>query len=167
MDFEQPVHVNGNQAAVTAPNPPTQSRLSPEASAPPKRVASGSNGWASVNSNSSIPGTSTFSAIPNANTSKKRKATHGSSGSQGNLVQTAQAQTVSRRANTLVGAREARETNMYTFDKTKAKLKSGKLIADDGTEFCVNGKFHLPSVLGFEDGSRGAQRRGASFRNLN
>jgi len=168
MDFEQAAHVNGNQAAVTAPSPPTPpSGLSPGASAPPKHVASASNAWPSVNSNSSIPGTSTFSANPNATASKKRKAAHGSSGSQGNLVQTAQAQAVSRRANTLAGARETRETNMYSFDNTKAKLNSGKLIADDGTEFCVNGKFHSPTCVGLDDYSRGAQRRGASFRNLN
>jgi len=36
---------------------------------------------------------------------------------------------------------------MFSYDKTGARLQKGKLVADDGTEFCVNGKFLARSVL--------------------
>jgi hypothetical protein len=150
MDFEQAVYTDHNQAAVTATPAAASAAASPQtspgASVPAKRAAATSNGWASVNSNSSviirgIPGTSTFSANPHATVSKKRKAASNvSSGSQGNLVHAAQTQALSKRANSLAGAREVRETNMYTFENTKARLQKGKLVADNGTEFCVNGK---------------------------
>jgi hypothetical protein len=159
MEYEQTGRANGTARDSAASDSQTvATRQSPSpAAASQKRVTSGAatNGWSAVNNNSSnnsnspIPGTSTFSANPNVNVPKKRKAggaPQNSASSHGNLVQTAQTNSVSRRANAssaataTTGARDARQNGLYSFSKTKAKLQNGNLVADDGTVFSVNGE---------------------------
>jgi hypothetical protein len=146
MDFEQPPPQTRNRDVSSSGSPTTTSRQSPTPASSQKRTVSNSNGWSSANNNSPIPGTSTFSANPNANVPKKRKPAPSSSAAQnGNLAQPAQASLVSRRANASTQSKENKLSNMYSFEKNQAKLKNGKLIADDGTVFCVNGRWLVPA----------------------
>ncbi|KAJ9669106.1 putative PHD type zinc finger protein with BAH domain-containing protein [Coniosporium apollinis] len=91
-----------------------------------------------------IPGTSTFSANPNGHTPptapKKRKnaANHGTN--TGQTTGVASAPLSARRVPLTQSHSGARETNMLTFEKSKAILKNGKLVADDGTIVAVNGE---------------------------
>jgi hypothetical protein len=167
MEYEQNGHANGTrdsaasdpQTAVSRQSPAPATAAAAVAAAPTqKRVTSGAapNGWAAVNNalsnnkepSASIPGTSTFSANPNVNVPRKRKAggaVQNAATSHGTL-QTAQTTTVSRRANAsaaTTGARDARQNGMYSFSKTQAKLQNGNLVADDGTVFSVNGESDL------------------------
>jgi hypothetical protein len=140
MEFDNP-----SKALVSrdAPSSPTAaSRLSPASQA--KRGASVSNGISSVNQNStnsttspSIPGTSTFSANPNNSVSKKRKAA--TTATSTTTPASTPVHPSSRRA-TAASTRDSALSNMFTFEKSNGKLKNGKLIADDGTAFSVNGK---------------------------
>jgi hypothetical protein len=150
MDFEQAPPQTRNREVSSSGSPPTTSRHSPTPASSQKRAVSNSNGWSSVNNNSSIPGTSTFAANPNANAPKKRKPAASSSAAQnGNFAQSAQASSVSRRANASTQLKENSLSNMYSFENCQAKLKNGKLIADDGTVFCVNGRWLVPCMQGF------------------
>ncbi|KAF2675372.1 hypothetical protein BT63DRAFT_474995 [Microthyrium microscopicum] len=151
MDFEQSAAAaaaaaanNGNHDSSLPESPTAASRTSPAAPAAQKRLSSSNNGngWSPVNVNSSIPGTSTFSANPNLNVPKKRKAAQAST-NQGQVVQQQAAQAHSRRANPSVSARETRGSNMFSFERTKAKLQKGSLVADDGTVFSVNDFVYL------------------------
>jgi hypothetical protein len=142
MDFEQPPPQARNRDVSPSGSPTVASRESPAPTATQKRAPSVSNGWSTVNSTSPIPGTSTFSANPNANLPKKRKSAPSSSGNpNGNLAQSAQASSVTRRAaNASAQSKDGGLSNLYTFEKCQGRLKIGKLVADDGTVFCVNGK---------------------------
>jgi hypothetical protein len=145
MDFEQQQPLQTRNRAASSPSPTTTSRQSPTPSTLQKRTSSNPNGWVVVNTNSSIPGTSTFSASPNNNVLKKRKPLPSNSGNMnGNFAQSAQASAMTRRANAAALSKENRLSNLYSFSKCQGKLKNGKLIADDGTVFCVNGKFADP-----------------------
>lgn len=105
-----------------------------------RRARANSNSYA-PSTKDAIPGTSTFSANPNAtNGSKKRK--------QPGTTTTTQMVFVPANPNQpnkkfLVGASRAPElecpTNMMTFHNSRGCLKNGKLKADDGTVLAVNG----------------------------
>jgi len=152
-DFAQP-GPNGTsdkwQASIqrTSDTPPSGSSRQASPGAIAKKLPAASNGWSTVNANpkdSPIPGTSTFSANPNAPPSKKRKATATSTNHTQVHSTAATPPTVTRKVNmaTALSPRE-RETNMYTFEKTGATLQNGTLIADDGTVFSVNGELRFP-----------------------
>lgn len=121
MEFEQ------------APQPPQirkgDGSQSPSSTSQKRNASAGNNG------NSPIPGTSTFSANPNVNVPKKRKA------AGGNSTQPTQPSSGTRRAaaNLSSQSKEGRLSNMYSFERCGGRLKNGKLVADDGTAFCVNG----------------------------
>ena len=99
-------------------------------------------------------GSSTFSASSKTNgnhsatNSKKRKAPHGhdkasSNGNgpgYGNSHSSASHSkaTMTRRSSAMVTASQ-RETNMMTFEKSRAILKNGKLEADNGMSLSING----------------------------
>ena len=156
MDFEMTHQPNGRDHSsmdLSSNSPPAvESRQSPEL--PSKRSTQTSNGWNSLNNNnnnnnsSSIPGTSLFSANPNARVphSRKRKAAEAQGASAGQSQSPAPAaQTVTRRthANATHTTPPVRESNMLSFDKHRAVLKHGKLVADDGSSFSVNGTCNL------------------------
>lgn len=89
-----------------------------------------------------IPGTSTFSANPNATASsgwsKKRKAT-----SQAMPTATFSQPGTRRSSTTGQMTPSFRDSNMLTFDSCGGRLKGKKLIADDGTALEVNGNVSL------------------------
>ena len=103
---------------------------------------------------SDIPGTSSFSAAapasgtsqPSTN-SKKRKSlhghekgsTHGNGSSHPPSAAKAQAPAMTKSAGAMAAATH-RETNMMTFEKSKAMLKKGKLEADSGVSLAINGQ---------------------------
>jgi hypothetical protein len=98
-----------------------------------------------------IPGTLTFSANPSSASgppSKKRKAANQST-TNANLQVQQQAsangvptpQAITRRASMAAHAAGGfRESNMLSFENCGSRLKSKKLVADDGTVLQVNGK---------------------------
>ncbi|KAK4962352.1 hypothetical protein LTR28_004514, partial [Elasticomyces elasticus] len=82
-----------------------------------------------------IPGTSKFSAVP----SKKRKAAGNSTTTGSTSAGPAfTSQAVVRKSLSASNTHPVRETNMMTFEKSRAVLKDGKLVADDGTAIAVN-----------------------------
>lgn len=143
MDFEltspAPSAVKTATAAASAKrhsltNSPatTETEKGPAASTRKGHGHAGANGvHASSAAKDMIPGTSSFSANAAANgaVSRKRKQPHANNGS----------------AKRLNGASEGqsnfRLSNMMTFENCGARLKNGKLKADDGTTLEVNGEF--------------------------
>jgi len=120
--------------------------------------------WNTVNSlskDTGIPGTSTFSANPNISMAhpptRKRKAAQAAAAAAATSAPSSSTNgspyfspapppqphnSTARRASTATNAatpRFARETNMLTYEKTKAILKDGALEADDGTRIEING----------------------------
>ena len=95
-----------------------------------------------------IPGMSSFSVNVNHDTggpqpAKKRK-THGSNGQkavQGGSGYTQAAEVRPQYASSLV--KHLRSNNVYSFENSKGCLKNGKLQADDGTSFELNGMSNL------------------------
>ena len=93
-----------------------------------------------------IPGMSTFSVNSDAGTngpssSKKRKAPNGT----GNAVTTlgnsfTHAHTRKANHSALSAGASRREANMFSFEMSQGYLKHGKLKADDGTLFALNGR---------------------------
>ena len=160
MDFEVTHQANGAEHSsmdLSSHSPPaTDSRQSPAPGA--KRGTPTTNGWNATNSNSSsIPGTSLFSANPNARMphSRKRKAAD----VQGTISTHSQspapsAPAVTRRANAAATAATqaspysyVSDNNMFSFERCRASLnKQGKLVADDGTLFSVDGKLLYPAM---------------------
>lgn len=148
MDFEMAPQPNGGDRSsmdLSSKSPPaTDSRQSPGLGS--KRDTQAANGWNAANTNASIPGTSLFSANPNARMphGRKRKAAEVQSASAGHSQSPAPSlQAVARRANAAAttSAAVVPETNMFSFEKCRSILnKQGKLVADDGTIFSVNGK---------------------------
>ncbi|TKA63533.1 hypothetical protein B0A49_11314 [Cryomyces minteri] len=93
-----------------------------------------------------IPGTSSFSANPSGDVapppSKKRKAAgNAHTVESGGNLHTPSA--VVRRAANAKPAGDERATNMMLFEKTGARLKNGKLVADDGTSIAINDHVYL------------------------
>ena len=92
-----------------------------------------------------IPGMSTFSLHPEAQTtsqppSKKRKAPGGITNGVHTASGHANSSNPTRRASAVVPtAGGIRESNMLTFESCQGYLKNGKLKADDGTILGVNG----------------------------
>ena len=144
MDFEMAPQANGRDHSsmdLSSNSPPAiESRQSP--TLPSKRSSQTTNGWNATSS--SIPGTSLFSANPNARGphSRKRKAAEAQGAGAGQSQSPAPAtQTMTRRthANAAQMTPPMRESNMLSFDRYRAVLKHGKLVADDGSSFSVNG----------------------------
>ncbi len=101
-----------------------------------------------VSKDADIPGTSTFSAMPDPNAGptnpKKRKAAHSPSSGKGHAAATqTTSHTTTRRATNAAAVHAHRETNMLFFGKCKGLLKDGKLEADDGTVLAVNGMLSI------------------------
>jgi hypothetical protein len=153
MDFEMSAATaNGNTSdAASRASAVTERRPSPTATGR-KGNGVGQASWGNnvpnskeAASNLNIPGTSTFSANPNANSAqppKRRKnaAAHSSNAAHANSGAPSQAH--ARRANNaMIAANSSRETNMMTFDRTGAVLKNAKLEADDGRTVSINGKW--------------------------
>lgn len=149
MDFETAPQANGGDHSsmdLSSHSPPAiDSRQSPGPGGI-KRGTPATNGWNALNSNPSIPGTSLFSANPSARMphGKKRKAAEVQGNDTGHSQNPApSSQAMTRRANAAaVNASNSivPENNMFSFDKCRAVLnKQGKLVADDGTVFSVNG----------------------------
>lgn len=97
-----------------------------------------------------IPGTSTFSTNP----PKKRKAGGGttivttSGTSTSGAVASAQPSTKRQSAKSgyVPPANMSRESNMMTFEKSKATLRKGALVADDGSSLRIDGKLRLLTI---------------------
>jgi hypothetical protein len=149
MDFEVPVSAGGDKnrkeipsASQSPPALPSRQSPTPPAKRSSTTAGAAANGWSAVNGgNSSIPGTSTFSANPNANVPKKRKsAAFNPSNNHNSIAQAPPTHTSTRRAQAAASSKEARESNLFSFHKSGAKLKNGTLVADDGTVFSVNGE---------------------------
>lgn len=95
-----------------------------------------------------IPGTSTFSAHSEANShlqSKKRKAPGSSAVAGTTSKQLAPTTSTRKSAHTASTVSAARETNMMSFETSKAYLSNGCLVADDKTRFKVNGRSPPPT----------------------
>lgn len=112
------------------PAPQSKSVRLQQAASDPKRAvpdaasSSRSNGFQSpFGGKDSVPGTSTFPTNP----PKKRKAAGATT-------------TTTAAATYIPPANMSREPNMMTFGKSKAILKKGGLVADDGTVLEVDGK---------------------------
>ncbi|KAI9931605.1 putative PHD type zinc finger protein with BAH domain-containing protein [Aspergillus wentii] len=93
----------------------------------------------------SIPGTSSFSAKPDdgnssSNSSRKRKQP-ASTPNNSNTTNGNAAKKIFTTAPGIVQGQS--ETNMVTFENSGARLKDGKLKADDGTTFAVNDHVYL------------------------
>lgn len=96
-------------------------------------------------SNLNIPGTSTFSANPNANSAqppKRRKNAAAHAANAAHAKDGAPSNAQARRANNaMIAANNSRESNMMTFEKTGAFLRDEQLEADDGKRIGVNGEW--------------------------
>jgi len=154
MDFEVAQQANGAEHSsmdLSSHSPPaTDSRQSPSPGG--KRGTPAANGWNALNGNSSsIPGTSHFSANPNARMphSRKRKAAEVQGTASAHSQSPAPSvPVVTRRANAAATAASQAssysympDNNMFSFDRCRSSLnKQGRLVADDGTVFSVNGK---------------------------
>ena len=86
-----------------------------------------------------LPGMSTFSVNTDAGApqSKKRKVAGGATNSH-HVTQNS-----NRKQNHALStsASNVRESNMFSFEISRGYLKNGKLEADDGTTFSINGEF--------------------------
>lgn len=74
-------------------------------------------------------------------TSKKRKAASAAATNAQSAIPAASTtnSSTTRRTGSLTTSLHRPETNMMTFEKSKSKLKDGKLTADDGTVLNING----------------------------
>ncbi|EKG22000.1 hypothetical protein MPH_00591 [Macrophomina phaseolina MS6] len=153
MDFEMPATngSNGSSSERTTRSPAggTDAGHSPAPNAKkPAATPNGTSASATASRDPSIPGTLTFSANPNANAGttqgKKRKAGGAHASASANTAASATSTApASRRKDTTVAANMIRETNMMTFEKSGARLKRGKLEADDGTALAIDDHAYL------------------------
>lgn len=100
------------------------------------------NGTSAGSGKDAIPGTSTFSANPNAgsnSSSASRKRKQPSSGTTSSDATNAQVSSKKTLTTNPAGPRPQSDSNMMTFEIHGAYLKNGKLKADDGTVLAVNG----------------------------
>ncbi|KAB8299281.1 hypothetical protein EYC80_001361 [Monilinia laxa] len=99
------------------------------------------------NNKEPIPGTSTFSANPSApttqNSKKKKPPAHPAANATPSLSQNVVQNGSSTHTNSLRVNMAMHESNMLTFDNCGARLKDGKLVADDGTILSVNDHVYL------------------------
>lgn len=117
--------------------PPEKKKRKYERHQPPKKVT---NGFSSTSGKDRVPGISTFAASqsPNADPppAKRRKTGDGLSHVE---------PSPSRKTSVTLAPKHAlRETCVVTFDKSGGVLKNGKLEADDGSTYSVNGEFDFP-----------------------
>ena len=152
MDYEW--SSKKSHSASTTSNPPQALELDKALGSGSRRstTAPGGSGTAKAAtagvsiSKDFIPGMSTFSVNSDSSTnatpsSKKRKAPGGSSnGATASGSGLSHAQT--RKASHAIpsGGACRREANMFSFETSQGYLRNGKLKADDGTLFAVNGK---------------------------
>ncbi|KAK7522769.1 uncharacterized protein IWZ02DRAFT_253549 [Phyllosticta citriasiana] len=161
MDFEMPANAaaaangnNGTSSERTTRSPAASGLDATQSPAPsakrgPAAATNGTPVSGAASRDSSIPGTSTFNANPNATAAtaqgKKRKA-GGSHGANSNAppASAAATSTAVRRKDALVAANMRRETNMMTFEKCGATLNDKQqLEADDGTVLAVDDHVYL------------------------
>jgi len=148
MDFEMAPQANGrdHSSMDLSSNSPPAIELRQSPTLPSKRGNQTSNGWNALNNNSSsIPGMSHFPANPNARVphSRKRKAAEASAGQSQSPAPATQTLTRRSQANAAQIHPPVRESNMLSFEKYRAILKHGKLVADDGSSFSVNGTYKI------------------------
>jgi hypothetical protein len=133
----------GSVASDNRQSPSVGGRKSNGAGNSASNAAWGSSTPITKDTTSTIPGTSTFSANPNLNPApqpKRRKNAANHAPANGNASSSLMpSQATTRRSTAATAANSARETNMMTFEKSRAMLKNGKLDADDGTSLSVNG----------------------------
>ena len=128
MDFEYNASNKADSKRVLPAAEPKQAQEQNSA----KFIAVNNSGPAEkVTTKDIIPGTSSFSTVP----SKKRKAASGAV----NATSSGTATPINRVGTPSNNVSE-RASNTMAFIKHKALLKNGKLVADDGTTFAVNGK---------------------------
>lgn len=103
-----------------------------------------------INCFTAIPGTSTFSANPNAVQaallpSKKRKQPDATTTTPTNGVSVSAGSQTSTRRNggTVASSGAVSDTNMMSFDTCQKYLKNGKLKADDGTTLGIDDHVYL------------------------
>ncbi|KAL1383610.1 hypothetical protein HDK64DRAFT_340969 [Phyllosticta capitalensis] len=159
MDFEMPAAAaaangsNGTSSERTTRSPASGLDAAPSPAPSAKRAAAATNGTpvsgAASRDSSTIPGTSTFNANPNATPAtaqgKKRKA-GGSNAANSNVApaSAAPSATAPRRKDAVVAANMRRETNMMTFEKCGNRLNDKQqLEADDGTILAVDDHVYL------------------------
>ncbi|KAK7540734.1 uncharacterized protein J3D65DRAFT_616351 [Phyllosticta citribraziliensis] len=164
MDFEMPAAAAAAAAAANGNNGTSSERTTrspasgldathspaPSAKRGPAAATNGTPVSAAPSRDSStIPGTSTFNANPNATAAtaqgKKRKA-GGSHGANSNAppASAAAPSSAAKRKDALVAANMRRETNMMTFEKCGALLNDKKqLEADDGTVLAIDDHVYL------------------------
>lgn len=153
MDFEMAAApTNGNLS-----DPPSRNSEAAENGQSPGLSAKKGSGpaqsnasWGSSGSNAkdhpanpNLAGTSGSTSANQANasqpTAKRRKNAAAANGNHASTA--APSQTSAKRGSQLAAAaHSARETNMMTFENTRAILKNGVLEADDGQTVAVNGK---------------------------
>lgn len=152
MDFEIPAtngsHGSSSERTTRSPAGGTDTGNSPAPNA--KKSAATTNGTstsATASRDPSIPGTLTFSANPNAiagtTQGKKRKAGGAHATASAHAAPSTSTAQPSKRKDTTVASNMIRETNMMTFEKSGARLKRGKLEADDGTTLAVDDHAYL------------------------
>lgn len=107
---------------------------------------------ANGNTKDAIPGTSSFFAGPNANngvTASKKRKQPGASNSQSSPAPAATPASSKKTDSPVVQYSDSQtqsNTNMPSFENCGGHLKDGKLIADDGTVYEVNGKWQPQPV---------------------
>ena len=106
-------------------------------------ITSKTGGAGSTAPKESIPGMSTFSVNSDSNATvpqgKKRKAPGGNMSALG-VSGHSSSHGPGRKSHASTSTSNARESNMYSFDRSQGYLKHGKLKADDDTTFSINGR---------------------------
>ena len=162
MDFEIPrASPAGSASKKAGPAPPVAGEKDRLAASTSKRAQANYeqsvtvNGTPSNSTKDSIPGMSTFSANPHALPQpavvpKKRKAagsaqagTASSFGPSAVSSSTKKSASTSTTSTYTSGTMYYRSTNIMSFEKSKGRLKDGKLVADDGTVLGVDGTYKL------------------------
>lgn len=97
---------------------------------------------ANENAKDAIPGTSSFFAGPTANngaTASKKRKQNNTQSSPASAAPSASAKKTDSTAIQYSNSQTQSDTNMPSFENCGGHLKDGKLIADDGTVYEVNG----------------------------
>lgn len=146
LDFEvAPSKAAKRNSGVALNSSVNGSKSDSERSSPAQPRKSLTNGTGSNSTpKESIPGTSSFSARPDDvnGTGSLRKRKH--TASTPNSSSSAGGNAAKRQFTLPPGESDGRHfTNMVSFEASQPFLKDGKLTADDGTTFAVNGWFRL------------------------
>jgi hypothetical protein len=141
---------SGGTAATSATNGVKTDGEKAPSSSNSRKSLTAVNGPNAAAAKDAIPGTSSFSAKPDdgagsSSSSRKRKQPASSTNSNSTNGNAA------KKVFTAAPSADASlaETNMVSFENRGSYLKDGKLIADDGTTFAVNGKsFNIQWLVG-------------------